>query len=172
MVPPSTQVTCLGVLIDTVKGTISIPPDKLCDVTSTVRQWLLRDVASKHELQSILGLLLYVHKCIKPALDLLRFAHSHQKVTLTPDFKRDFKWFAKFLPEYNGLSLYDHRPIDVTLELDACLTGLGGGGSFRKFYLPSSHSHGLQELDHCPSGNGEYTLGSKALQSPMGVQNC
>ena len=138
LVPPSTQVTCLGVLIDTVKGTISIPPDKLCDVTSTVRQWLLRDVASKHELQSILGLLLYVHKCIKPALDLLRFAHSHQKVTLTPDFKRDFKWFAKFLPEHNGLSLYDHRPIDVTLELDACLTGLGGGGRSGNFiyHLP------------------------------------
>ena len=90
LVPPSTQVTCLGVLIDTVKGTISIPPDKLQDVTSTVLQWLSRDVASKRDLQSILGLLLYVHKCIKPAriflnrmFDLLRFAHSRQKVTLT-----------------------------------------------------------------------------------------
>ena len=101
------------------------------DVTSTVRQWLSRDVASKRELQSILGLLLYVHKCVKPAqiflnrmLDLLRSAHNRQKVTLTPDFKRDLRWFTKFLPVYNGVSLYDHRPINLTLELDACLTGL------------------------------------------------
>ena len=32
---------------------------------------------------------------------------------------------------YNGVSLFDQRPIDVTLELDACLTGLEGHcGSF------------------------------------------
>ena len=125
LVPPSTQATCLGVLIDAVKGTISIPPEKLQDITNSVRRWLSRNVVSKRELQSILGLL-YVHKCVKPArvflnrmLDLLRFAHGHQKVTLTPDFKRDLRWFAKFLPLYNGVSLYDHRPIDVSLELDA-----------------------------------------------------
>ena len=29
LVPPSTQVVCLGVLIDTVKGTVSIPPEKI-----------------------------------------------------------------------------------------------------------------------------------------------
>ena len=143
LVSPSTKFTCLGVLIDTVNGTISIPPEKLCDVTDTVRQWLSCDVATKRELQSILGLLLYVHKCVKPAhiflnrmLDLLRFAHGRQKVTLTPDFKRDLRWFSKFLPAYNGVSLYDHRPIDVTLELDACLTGLGGRSGNFIYHLP------------------------------------
>ena len=143
LVSPSTKVTCLGVLIDTVNGTISIPPEKLRDVTDTVRQWLLRNVATKRELQSILGLLLYVHKCVKPErvflnrmLDLLRFAHGRQKVTLTPDFKRDLRWFSKFLPAYNGVSLYDHRPIDVTLELEACLTGLGGRSGNFIYHLP------------------------------------
>ena len=142
-VPPSMQATCLGVLIDTVKGTISIPPEKLQDVTASVRQSLSRDVPSKHELQSILGLLLYVHKCVKPArlflnrmLELLRCAHGRQKVTLTHDFKRDLRWFAKFLPLYNGVSLYDHRPIDVNLELDACLTGLGGRSGNFIYHLP------------------------------------
>ena len=86
--------TCLGVLIDTVRGTISIPPEKLRDITETVHAWLGKDVASKHQLQSILGLLLYVHKCVKPVrvflnrmLDLLSSAHMRQKVVLTPDFK-------------------------------------------------------------------------------------
>ena len=83
LVSSSMQVTCLGMLIDTVNGTISIPPDKFCDVMDTLCQWLMRDIASKCELQSILGLLLYVQKCVKPALifvnrivDLLRFAHK------------------------------------------------------------------------------------------------
>ena len=63
LVPPSTQVTCLGILIDTVKGTLSIPSEKLQDITQAVRHWLGKDVTSKRQLQSILGLLLYVHKC-------------------------------------------------------------------------------------------------------------
>ena len=86
LVPPSMQVTCLGVLIDTVKGTLSIRPEKLQDITQAVRHWLGKDVASKRQLQSILGLLLYVHKCVKPArifvnrmLDLLRSCHGCQK---------------------------------------------------------------------------------------------
>ena len=55
-----------------------------------------------------------------------RSCHGRQKIKLTPDFKRDLRWFVKFLPTYNGISLYDHRQVDVTLELDVCLTGFGG----------------------------------------------
>ena len=69
-------------------------------------------------------------------LELLRSCQGRQKIKLTPDFKRDLRWFAKFLPTYNGISLYDHRQVDVTLELDASLTGFGGcSGSF-VYHLP------------------------------------
>ena len=133
LVHPGTQVMCLGVLIDTTEGTISIPPEKLRDVTDAVCHWLTKEFATKRQLQSILGLLLCVHKCIKPALvflnrilDLLRSGHGSQSIHFTPDFKRDLGWFAKFFPTYNGASLNDHKNIDVKLELDACLTGFGG----------------------------------------------
>ena len=66
LVSPSTCVTCLGVMIDTVAGTIAIPQQKLDAVNDVVRLWLDKDV-SKRELQSILGLLLYIHKYVKPA---------------------------------------------------------------------------------------------------------
>ena len=139
LVPASMQATCLGILIDTVKGTISIPPEKLQDARIACVSGCCVTLRSKPEL----GLLLYVHKCMKPAraflnrmLDLLRFAHGHQKVMLTPDFMRDLRWFTKFLPLYNGVSLYNHRPIDVSLELDACLTGLGGRSGNLIYHLP------------------------------------
>ena len=135
-VPPSTQVVCLGVLIDTENGTVSICPDKLSKINNTVRQWMQKVTCTKCQLQSLLGLLLYVHKCVKPArafwnrmLALLRSGHASQKIHLTPEFRRDLRWFVKFLPLYNGVSLYDHRTIDHTLELDAYLTGLGGVGA-------------------------------------------
>ena len=40
--------------------------------------------------------------------------------------QRNLKWFEKFLPLYNGISLYQHKNVDSVLYLDACLTGLGG----------------------------------------------
>ena len=108
-----------------------------------MRQWLSKDVASKCQLQSILGLLLYVHKSVKPVhiflnrmLDLLRSAQERQKILLMPEFKRDLRWFAKFLPTYNGVSLYDHRKVDATLELDACLTGFGGCCGNLVYHMP------------------------------------
>ena len=69
-------------------------------------------------------------------LDLLRSCHGRQKIKLTSDFKRDLRWFAKFLPTYNGISLYDHKQVDVTLELDACLTGFGGKSGNFVYHLP------------------------------------
>ena len=42
LVEPSTKVVCLGVLINTEEGTVSIPPDKLRQISDTVRQWLNR----------------------------------------------------------------------------------------------------------------------------------
>ena len=105
LVPPSTQVVCLGVLINTENGTVSIPPDKLSQINDTVRQWMQKITCTKRQLQSLLGLLLYVHKCVKPAraflnrmLALLRSGHASQKIHLTPEFWRDLRWFAKFLP--------------------------------------------------------------------------
>ena len=38
LVAPATQVTCLGILIDTVKGTVSNTPEKLEQINITVRQ--------------------------------------------------------------------------------------------------------------------------------------
>ena len=48
------------------------------------------------------------------------------KNLLTPDFKRDLRWFAKFFPMYNGISLYDHKKVDAAFVLGACLTSFGG----------------------------------------------
>ena len=108
-----------------------------------VREWLTKKTCTKRQLQSLLGLLLYIHKCAKPAhaflnrmLALLRSGHATPKIDLTSDFRCDLRWFGKFLPLYNGVSLYDHRPVDFTLELDACLTGLGGRWSKFVYHLP------------------------------------
>ena len=133
LVPPTTQAVCLGILIDTIKGTVAIPEDKLSQVRNMVNEWSMKTSCTKRQLQSLLGSLLYIHKCVKPArcflnrmLHVLRQAQNPHKILLDADFQRDLLWFKKFLVDYNGVSLFNHRPVQATLELDASLTGLGG----------------------------------------------
>ena len=137
-------------MIDTIAVTIAIPPEKLNAINDVVRHWLDKDVESKRQLQSILGLLLYIHKCVRPArvflnrmLEFLRSAHGCQKILLMPYLKRDLRCFAKFLSTYNGVSLYNHQPVDLTLELDACLAGFVGRHGYH-FRIVKNR---VQELD-------------------------
>ena len=46
------------------------------------------------------------------------------------------RWFDKFLGKYNGTSFYDHHPAHHVLELDACLTGLGGRCDKVVYHVP------------------------------------
>ena len=116
LVRPTTKAICLGIEVDTVAGTVAIPSDKLAEVKDTILKWDYRSHCTKRELQSLLGTLLYVHKCVRPArtflnrmLDLLRHAPDPSRIALTEDFSRDLRWFKKFLPKYNGISLYTHK---------------------------------------------------------------
>ena len=57
--PPSTKAICLGVEIDTVKRTISIPDEKLQRIRHMVDAWGNRRFCSVRQLQSLLGHLMY-----------------------------------------------------------------------------------------------------------------
>ena len=65
LVPPSTSVVCLGILVDSINKTVSIPADKLQKITKLCLQWHTKTYCSKHDLQSLLGSLLYVTRCVK-----------------------------------------------------------------------------------------------------------
>ena len=67
LIPPNTQVTCLGILVDTVTRTISIPPENLEEIQNMCTQWTFKSTCTKRQLQSVLGSLLYITKCVQPA---------------------------------------------------------------------------------------------------------
>ena len=81
VVSPATKVVCLGVEIDTEKFTVSITKDKIEKIISLCKKWTDKTYCSKKELQSLLGKLLYITKCVKSSrfflnrmLELLRNA--------------------------------------------------------------------------------------------------
>ena len=116
LVAPTTRAVCLGILIDTVDGTVAIPPEKLQDIKNMVKQWKGKKYCTKRESQSLFCTLLYIHKCVKPArcflnrmLETLCKASNPAKIVLADDFHRELGWFDQFLPHYNGISMYAHK---------------------------------------------------------------
>ena len=129
LVAPSTKVTCLGVEIDTVKHTVAIPQNKMQRIVAMVQEWKSKKYCSKTQLQSLLGHLLYIDKCVKPSRFFLNrmLENNYDKVsiTLTSDFRRDLRWFDAFVRDYNGVSYFEHNYVRGVVELDACLEGMG-----------------------------------------------
>ena len=143
LIPPSTVVTCLGIEVNTEKGTLSIPTDKMVQISNMLQTWKSKKSCTKRQLQSLLGHLLYIHKCVKPTryflnrmLEVLRSAHNATHINLNPDFHRDLRWFLNFLPDFNGVALYDHKKVAFQVHLDACLQGLGDVFSNLVYHVP------------------------------------
>ncbi|KAK3713260.1 hypothetical protein QZH41_010434, partial [Actinostola sp. cb2023] len=76
-------------------------------------QWLNKRTATKSALQSLLGKLVFVSKCVRQSrvfisriLDLLRrLGRNHHHINLNADFRKDIQWWCRFLRQYNGVSI-------------------------------------------------------------------
>ena len=153
---PNTQVTCLGIDFNIMTGTITIPPPKLKDIQTECLLWLDRNTATKRQIQALLGVLLYIHKCVVPArvfvnriLFTLRMAPDAGRIRLNHAFKRDIRWFTTFLHHFNGRVFFNKtHKLPLYLYLDACLDGLGAFLNNHvyhlhvksKAFLPQDHS--------------------------------
>ena len=143
LVPPCTAAICLGILVDSVNRTISIPDEKLKEIVEICQVWRTKSTCTKTQLQSLLRSLLYITKCVRPArfflnrmLQVLRDGHACKQIHLTTDFHRDLHWFNTFLSSYNGVTFYDNSQIHATIALDACLSGLGAVYKDMVYALP------------------------------------
>ena len=157
LIPPTTSMICLGILVDSKSRTMSVPPEKLQSITAMCREWLNKKSCSKRQLQSLLRSLLFIYKCGKPArlflnrmLEFLRSMRPQRIATLSAAFFRDLNWFCTFLNQFNGVVYYDPRPIQAELHLDACLTGMGGIFENQCYSLPipkDFHQYSIVHLE-------------------------
>ena len=144
--PPTKALTCLGIHIDINKATLSIEQAKLEEIFQECVQVLNRKYLSRKKFQSLLGKLIYLHKCVLPArifvnriLELYRQNTAKKKIYLTGEFFKDIAWFITFLKQFNGTTRFE-KPLMQdcdTLFLDACLTGLGGIWANRVYAVPA-----------------------------------
>ena len=134
LVPPTTKCNCLGLMVDTVAQTISIPEGKEIEILEKCKDFITHKYVTKRKLQSLVGSIMYIHKCVKSSrfftnrlLEALRSCNGNF-VNVTDSIKQDVKWLIHFIPQFNGYSKYVKAPIKFmhTTAIDACLTGVGG----------------------------------------------
>ena len=92
-VPPTTEITYLGVQFNSVTMQMSVPPEKMAEVKAEINRWVRKSTISKKELQSLLGKLFWVARVVKYArafmsrlLDQLRSlarVHDGKKVVFS-----------------------------------------------------------------------------------------
>jgi len=154
---PCTSMVFLGINFDSVALTLKIPADKVQEVLQLLQQWQHRRTASRHQLQSLLGKLHHVAKCVRPArlfvsrmLETLRVAPPSGQTVLSEEFQMDLHWFLQFMPRTNGISMMVHPNLELmtghSAHLDACLSGCGAvygqlcyAAPFPDFILQEQH---------------------------------
>ena len=149
--PPSTTMRFLGVEFDTIKMCMRVDEVKRAEIQKLSVFWSRKTVATKQELQSILGKLIWISKVVRysrcfvsriiSALKTLK--HQKQKATLTEAVKKDFKWWAKFLNVFNGVELLVPTTVFASVLGDACPMGGGSWNEQAKEYFSRRFPHAL-----------------------------
>ena len=153
--PPTQNMIWLGILINSINMTLSIPPAKLKEIQELVALWDNKVIANRKQVQSLMGLLNFVSS-VAPAvrvytnriLNFLRCLPAEGFIEIPFEVREDIAFFQWLMPHFNGITLLDKSlvPPHEQLEVDACLDGCGGlcgneyySTEFPDFVLRSGH---------------------------------
>lgn len=136
---PATCLVFLGILIDTVRGELRLPPAKLDRLRVQIVGWLERKRCTKRELLSIAGQLQHAATVVWPGRVFLRrlfdlsatVKQPHHHVNLNKGARSDLAWWHEFLVHWNGVSLLvalGQQEPSVVLTSDA--SGSWGCGAY------------------------------------------
>lgn len=107
---------------------------------SELPRWLSRRKSTKRELQSIIGKLSFACKVVPAGRIFLRrlidlstsVRRSHHHISITSEARKDFDWWHRFLPSWNGVAMMldPHTVAAADLELYTDASGAHGFGAY------------------------------------------
>ena len=116
---------------------------------------MLRTQAIRREVESLLGKLQFVSKCVKAGrvflarlIHWLRGMDRSSKYSSSLEARRDLAWWARFVQEYNGISivwLNKEPATDKIIATDA--SKIGYGGTLGQEYFRGRFPGKTQELN-------------------------
>ena len=141
---PNTRMVFLGVQFDTEMLTLTVTEDRMVETRVMLEEWSDKVSTTRKEVEQLIGKLNYLAACIRPGqvfisrlLNFLRGLAGGNTRHLVPlDFKKDIRWWLKYLSEYNGVSMMameEWEQPDATGACDACLAACGGWSEGKYF---------------------------------------
>ena len=137
---PCQKLTFLGVEIDSVSRTLSLPTDKLSELQTLLNSWLHKKKATKKELQSLVGKLNWAARVERGGRTFLRrlidvmctLKRKHHHIRLSSSAQADVTWWATFISQFNGTVQFicDMPEPEAYLTSDAC--NIGGAAVFNQ----------------------------------------
>ena len=133
VVIPSQLVTYLGISIDSVNMTLSLPTHKVMKLKSLVYDFRGKSKTSVKELQVLSGHLAHASTVVRGGrtfsrrvINFLKYISSSTTMVSLPDwFTDDLEWWIRFVEIFNGSAkiISDIPYIETPLETDSSMTG-------------------------------------------------
>ena len=140
VVPPTTKLTFLGIVIDTEKMTASISDERKSLMLEELQSFSTRKKCTKRQLLSLIGKLSFACKVVPAGRIFLRrlidlsitVKCPHHHIRISQEAQRDIIWLQDFLPTWSGSSLIlnTHRTISPSMNLYTDASGSEGWGAF------------------------------------------
>ena len=106
------------------------------DIMKEIGGWLTKTSAKRREVESLIGKLQFLAKCIKAGriflsrlIQWIRGMQRNKEYTIPLEARKDIAWWGRCAQQFNGISLiwlHKEPAVDTILATDACLTGYGG----------------------------------------------
>ena len=136
LIPPTTRLEFLGITFDSTSMTMEIPEDKLKEIKAELGTWLLKTKAKRREVESLIGKLQFLAKCVRAGriflsrlIAWIRTMDRRFHYSISLEARKDIAWWARLIQQYNGISLMwliKEPTADEVIQTDACLKGYGG----------------------------------------------
>jgi hypothetical protein len=147
---PARQMEFLGVLFDIDDMTMNVTEDRIQEILLLIDKWQYKKKATKRQLQSLIGKLQFVAKCVRAGrVFISRLLHilpslkyQHHRFYVNAEIKKDLNWWVSFLRKFNGVTIIPDMvwsAPDTLLATDACLSSLGAhcNGQYISCMFPS-----------------------------------
>ena len=155
VVDPCQVITFLGIELNSLNQTLSLPSEKLCETKDLINDFAKRTRASKRQLQSLAGKLNWTCQVVRGGRSYLRrildlmnqLKQPYHKIKLTKEFKADISWWQNFLKIFNGKAMFIKQSLVNCVQIDAC--NMGSGVSFQDDWLYTNWTYDWPEMAKC-----------------------
>ena len=125
---PSQRLEFLGLWLDSVAQTVSVPDDKLREAKDLLRSFAGRSSSSRKSILSLIGKLSFIASVLPAARPFLRFlldAVPGFRRRLPTGFRDDINLWLKFLDSWNGTRKWTLQQDPLVVASDASTQGMG-----------------------------------------------